>query len=294
MTHRPRLVMVLALTLLVLVVEALVALFTGSLALLADAGHLLGDAFGLSMALLALTLAAREGGPSSRRTFGNHRTEILAAGFNGLVLLVLSAWIVVTAIGRLGDAPHVSSGPMVAAGLLGLVVNLIALRLLRSGSKESLNIKGAYLEVLGDALGSIAVVVAAVLIATTGWYAADAVASLLIAAMIVPRALSLLREVAEVLLESTPRGVDLAELRTHILQTEGVRDVHDLHVWTITSGMPVMSAHVVVEESVSKMGESHEILDRLRGCLSDHFDVAHSTFQIEPQSHADQERHTHR
>jgi cobalt-zinc-cadmium efflux system protein len=147
--------------------------------------------------------------------------------------------------------------------------------------------------VLGDALGSVAVLVSAAVILITGWYAADPVASLLIAVMIVPRAISLLREVAEVLLEGTPRDVDLEELRTHILSTEGVVDVHDLHVWTITSGMPVMSAHVVVNDDVTQMGEAHAVLDRLRDCLSDHFDVEHSTFQIEPAGHSDSEPHIH-
>jgi cobalt-zinc-cadmium efflux system protein len=156
-----------------------------------------------------------------------------------------------------------------------------------------LNVRGAYLEVLGDALGSVAVLVSATVILTTGWNAADAVASLVIAAMILPRAISLLREVAEVLLEGTPRDVDLEELRSHILSTEGVLDVHDLHVWTITSGMPVMSAHVVVDDTVSRMGEAHAVLDRLRECLAEHFDVEHSTFQIEPAGHADSESHIH-
>jgi cobalt-zinc-cadmium efflux system protein len=291
--HRGRLALVLGLSLLVLAVEAVVAWITGSLALLADAGHVLGDSAGIVMALAAISAAQRGGRPGSRRTFGYHRTEVLAAGLNGLLLLGLAAWIVVSAIRRLGDAPELEGGPVLAAGALGLVINVIGLFLLRSGAEESMNVRGAYLEVLGDALGSVAVLVSAAVILTTGWYAADPVASLLIAVMIVPRAISLLREVAEVLLEGTPRDVDLEELRTHILSTEGVIDVHDLHVWTITSGMPVMSAHVVVDDTVTQMGEAHAVLDRLRDCLSDHFDVEHSTFQIEPAGHADSEPHIH-
>lgn len=291
--HRGRLAIVLALTFGVLAIEAIVAWITGSLALLADAGHLLGDSFGIAMALAAITVAQHGGGPGSRRTFGYLRTEVIAAGLNGLILLVLAGWVVLSAIRRLGDSPELEPAPILIAGAIGLVVNMVGLLLLRDGAQESLNVRGAYLEVLGDALGSVAVLVSAVVILTTGWDAADAVASLVIAVMIVPRAISLLREVSEVLLESTPRNVDLEDLRAHILEVQGVRDVHDLHVWTISSGMPVMSAHIVVEDSVTAMDEAHGVLDTLRGCLSDHFDVEHSTFQIEPAGHADSEQHLH-
>jgi cobalt-zinc-cadmium efflux system protein len=291
--HRGRLALVLALSLVVLAVEAIAAWFTGSLALLADAGHVLGDSAGIVLALAAISAAQRGGRPGSRRTFGYHRTEVIAAGLNGLLLLVLAGWIVVSAVRRLGDGPEIEAGLVLAAAGVGLVINVIGLLLLRAGAEESMNVRGAYLEVVGDALGSVAVLVSAVVILATEWYAADSVASLVIAAMIVPRAISLLREVAEVLLEGTPRGVDLEELRRHILSAEGVVDVHDLHVWTITSGMPVMSAHVVVDDSVTRMGEAHAVLDRLRDCLADHFDVEHSTFQIEPAGHADTEPHIH-
>lgn len=290
--HRGRLALVLALSLTVLLVEAVVAFLTGSLALLADAGHVLGDSFGIVMALAAISVA-QMGRPGSRRTFGYHRTEVLAAGINGLGLLALCGWIAVSAVRRLGDAPEIDASLVLWAGGVGLVVNLLGLVLLRGGARENLNVRGAYLEVLGDTLGSVAVLVSASIILTTGWHAADAIASLVIAAMILPRAISLLREVAEVLLEGTPRGVDLEELRLHILSADGVIDVHDLHVWTITSGMPVMSAHVVVDDTVTRMGEAHEVLDRLRACLADHFDVEHSTFQIEPAGHADSEPHIH-
>ncbi|MCW2768866.1 MAG: cation transporter [Aeromicrobium sp.] len=293
MQHRGRLAVVLGLSLVVLVVEAVVAWVTGSLALLADAGHMLGDSFGIAMALAAIAVAQRGGAAGSRRSFGYHRTEILVAGLNGLVLLGLAVWVTVSAVRRVGDAPALDGGLIMVAGVIGLVINLVGLLLLRDGSRESLNVRGAYLEVMGDALGSVAVLISAIVILLTGWYAADAIASLVIAAMIVPRAISLLREVAEVLLEATPRDVDLEELREHIMGTPGVADVHDLHVWTITSGMPVMSAHVVVEDSVTGMEEAHAVLDRLRGCLAEHFDVEHSTFQIEPAGHLDSEPHAH-
>lgn len=291
--HRGRLALVLGLSLTVLFVEAVVAAITGSLALLADAGHMLGDSFGLFMALAAIAVAQRGGGLGSRRSFGYQRTEILAAGLNGLILLGLSCWIAYSAIRRFGDSPELDGGLILAAGAVGLVVNVIGMLLLRDGAHESLNVRGAYLEVVGDALGSVAVLIASTVILLTEWYAADAIASLVIAAMILPRAVSLLRDVVEVLLESTPGHVDLADLRAHIVATEGVKDVHDLHVWTITSGMPVMSAHVVVEDSVADMESAHAVLDRLRGCLAEHFDVEHSTFQIEPTGHHESEQHVH-
>ena len=291
--HRSRLAVVLVLSLTVLVVEGIAAWITGSLALLADAGHMLGDTFGVGMALVAISVAQVAGRPGSRRSFGYHRTEILAAAVNGLILLILSIWVAVNAIRRFGDAPQVDGSLMIAAGIVGLVINVIGILLLRTGAKESLNVRGAYLEVVGDALGSVAVIAAAILIMSVGWYLADPIASLFIAAMIVPRAVSLLRDVAEVLLESTPKDVDLEELRAHMKGMDGVRDIHDLHVWTITSGMPVMSAHVVVEDSVTHMGQAEVVLERLRCCLADHFDVEHSTFQIEPAGHFDKEQHLH-
>ncbi|HWV25701.1 MAG TPA: cation diffusion facilitator family transporter [Aeromicrobium sp.] len=288
--HRGRLALVLAMSLVVAVVEAVVGWVAGSLALIADAGHMLGDSIGLAMALAAITVA-QMGRPGSRRSFGYHRTEILAAGLNGVILLGLAGWILWRAIVRIGDPADLDAGPVLIAGAVGLAVNLAGLMLLRKGAGESLNVRGAYLEVLGDALGSVAVLISAAVVATTGWTRADAIASLVIAVFIVPRAVSLLREVVEVLLEGTPRNVDLDELRRHILATPGVADVHDLHVWTITSGMPVMSAHVVVDDSVSGMGDAHSVLDQLRSCLSEHFDVEHSTFQIEPHDHV--EDHVH-
>ncbi|MGA8852338.1 MAG: cation diffusion facilitator family transporter [Aeromicrobium sp.] len=291
--HRGRLAAVLGLSLGVFCVEAVAAAVTGSLALLADAGHMLGDSVGIAMALAAIAVAQRGGAPGSRRTFGYHRTEVLAAGLNGLVLLVLAGFVVWSAIGRLGSQVQLEATPILIAGSIGLVANVVGLLLLRPGAAESLNVRGAYLEVLGDALGSIAVLVSATVIALSGWTPADAIASLVIAALIVPRALSLLRDVAEVLLEATPRDVDLVELRSHIMGLDGVLDVHDLHVWTITSGMPVMSAHVVVDESITQMGQAHAVLDGLRDCLADHFDVEHSTFQIEPAGHEDSEQHVH-
>ncbi len=281
----------LSLTVSVLVVQVVVGLLTGSLALLADAGHMLSDSFGLVLALAAITVAQRPGGP--RRTYGFHRTEVLAAGINGLVLLGICVVIAISAIRRLDEPPHIEGGWVLVAGAIGLVVNIIGLILLRSGAQESLNVRGAYLEVLGDALGSVAVIGSAIVILATGWNIADPIASLLIAALVLPRAVSLLRDVGEVLLEASPRGVDMDQIRGHILAVPGVVDVHDLHVWTITSGMPIMTAHVVVDESVVDMADAHHVLDHVSNCLSEHFDVEHSTFQIEPSAHAESETGTH-
>ncbi|MFD1859620.1 cation transporter [Aeromicrobium camelliae] len=291
--HRGRLAMVLLIALVVFVVQVVVAALTGSLALFADAGHVLTDAVGVAMALIAITVGRRGGGPAARSSYGFHRAEVLAAGANGLILLGLCVAIVIGAVRRLSAPVEIDGGLVLAAGAVGLAANIVALLLLRDGASENLNVRGAYLEVLGDALGSVAVLVAAGVIVLTGWSQADPVASLVIAALIVPRAVSLLREVGEVLLESTPRDVDLAELREHLMGAEGVVDVHDLHVWTITSGMPVMSAHIVVDDDVAAMGDAQAVLGRLHGCLSEHFDVEHSTLQIETRGHAETEAHVH-
>lgn len=291
--HRGRLALVLAIALVVFVVQLVVAALTGSLALFADAGHVLTDAVGVAMALIAITIGQRGGGPDARSSYGFHRAEVLAAGANGLILLGLCVAIVIGAVRRLSAPVEIDGGLVLAAGAVGLAANIVALLLLRDGASENLNMRGAYLEVLGDALGSVAVLVGAAVIVLTGWNQADPVASLVIAALIVPRAVSLLREVGEVLLESAPRDVDLAELREHLMGAEGVVDVHDLHVWTITSGMPVMSAHIVVDDDVVAMGDAQAVLERLHGCLSEHFDVDHSTLQIEPRGHAETEAHVH-
>lgn len=289
--NRGRLIIALALSVAVLVVEIVGAIVTGSLALLADAGHVLTDVAGVSLAIGAVTLAARP--PTSARTFGFYRLEILAAVVNGVLLLGVALFILVEAWRRWSEPPDVHGGPMLAFAMVGLVANVVALLILRSGAKESLNVKGAYLEVLGDALGSLAVIAAAVAIAVTGWERADIVASVLVALMILPRTWSLLREAVDVLLEATPKGVDLDAIRAHIVETPGVLDAHDLHVWMLTSGMPVMSAHVVVDDAVLADGTAGRILDDLGACLEEHFDVEHCTFQLEPAGHADHEHATH-
>jgi cobalt-zinc-cadmium efflux system protein len=289
--HRRRLALVLGLTVAVLLAEVAGAVVSGSLALLADAGHMATDAAGIALALGAVTLAQRPAG--GRRTFGWQRVEILAAVANGLLLLGVSGYVLVEAVLRIGRPVEIGSGLMMAVAGAGLAVNLVALALLRKGRGASLNVRGAYLEVLGDALGSCAVLVAGVVIATTGWVPADTLASLLIGVLVLPRAWHLLREALDVLLEAAPRGVDLDDVRSHILEVDGVLGVHDLHAWTITSGLPVLSAHVVVSDAALEAGHGGRVLDALCACLGDHFDLDHCTFQLEAPTHAAHEAPVH-
>lgn len=270
----------LGITLTVLVAEVVGGLVAGSFALLADAGHMLTDAVGVGLALVATSLARRPA--TDRRTFGLQRAEILAALANGLVLTVVAVAAVVGGVRRVLHPEEVEAGVMLAVAGLGLVANTVGILLLRAGQRESLNVRGAYLEVLGDLLGSVAVVLAGVAVLTTGYLRADGIASVVIGVLIAPRAWSLLREVGAVLLEATPRGVDLEAVRRHVCGVPGVLGVHDLHAWTITSGVPVLSAHVEVPAELLARGESGRVLRDLRTCLAGHFDVEHCTFQLEP------------
>jgi cobalt-zinc-cadmium efflux system protein len=212
---------------------------------------------------------------------------------NAVLLFGIALFILWEAWQRWSNPPEVQGGLMLAFASVGLVANVAGLLILRSGAKESLNVKGAYLEVLGDLLGSVAVIVAAVVIATTGWLGADVVASVAVALMILPRTWTLLREAVDVLLEAAPRGVDLVEVRRHILDTPGVLGAHDLHAWTITSGLPVLSVHVVVSDQALADGGGARVLDALGECLADHFDVEHCTFQLEPSGHTEHEYRSH-
>ncbi|MCM3660319.1 cation diffusion facilitator family transporter [Georgenia satyanarayanai] len=281
--HRSRLLAAFLVTATVMLVEAVGGWLSGSLALLADAGHMLSDTAALGLALAATWIASRPA--RGRWTFGWQRVEILAALVNGVILLVVGVVVIVEGVGRFGAEPEIRTGLMVLVGTVGLVANLVSLWLLSGGREESLNVRGAYLEVLGDLLGSVAVLVAAAVIAVTGWTQADAVASVALGVFIVPRALLLLRDVARVLLEGAPEDMSLAELREHMCEVEGVVTVHDLHAWTITSGVPVVSAHVVVEDHVLHPERFCVVLDALQHCLEGHFDVEHSTLQLEPRDH---------
>ncbi|WP_175409834.1 cation diffusion facilitator family transporter [Streptomyces sp. TRM64462] len=285
--HRWRLRVALAITLSVMVVEVVGGLLADSLALIADAAHMATDAVGLGMALLAIHFANRP--PTPKRTYGYARAEILAALANCLLLLGAGGYVLYEAIQRFITPAETKGGLAIVFALVGLAANMVSLSLLVRGQKESLNVRGAYLEVLADALGSVTVLVAAVVILATGWQAADPIASLVIGLMIVPRTLKLMRETLDVLLESAPKGVDMMEVREHLLALPGVQDVHDLHAWTITSGMPVLSAHVVVDATALDAVGHEKTLHELQECLVGHFDVEHCTFQLEPSGHAEHE-----
>ncbi|MFV0319918.1 MAG: cation diffusion facilitator family transporter [Microbacterium sp.] len=289
--NRRLLAISLGITATVMVVQVVGAILSGSLALLADAVHMFTDAAALVIALVASTVAARPA--NDRRTYGYQRAEVFGALVNGVILLVLAAGIAVEGIRRLIDPGEVEVAGtlMLVVAAVGLVANAISLWLLSAAQKRSINVRGAYLEVLGDLLGSAAVIVAAIVIVTTGWLPADAIASLAIAAMILPRAVGLLREVVSVLAQSAPPGVHVQEIRAHLREAPGVVGVHDVHVWQLTRGAPVFTAHVVVDDAVLSERRSGELLTELQACLADHFDVEHSTFQLEPSGHTESERH---
>lgn len=289
--HRGRLAVAMAISAGIAAAEIAGAVVSGSLVLVADAAHMAADASGVGLSLLAAYFAARPA--SGRRTFGYARAEILAATANALLLLGMAAFILTEASQRLAAPTPVSSGIVIVFGVIALAGNGTSLLLLRRGQAESMNVRGAFLEVGSDALGAVAAIVAGTVIMTTGFTLADPVASLVVGLLILPRTWRLLREAVEVLLEATPRGIDLTEVRAHLTALPGVVEVHDLHAWTITSGLPVLSAHVVVDPAVLAGGRSPAVLDRLQACLRGHFDVEHSTFQIEPSGHADHEPSVH-
>ena len=291
-TNRARLVVAICIVAVFLVVEVGGAVVSGSLALLADAGHMLSDLVGLVVALVAIVVAARPA--TDRQTYGYQRAEVFGALVNGALLSAVAVFVAVEGVDRLirPDDADVLSTPMLVVAVVGLGANVASLLVLRGGT--GIGMRGAYLEVLGDMFGSVAAIVAALVILTTGFGQADAIASLVIAGLIVPRAFSLLRDVFHVLSESVPRNMDVEKIREHILGAAGVVDVHDVHVWAITSGAPVFSAHVVVSKQLFESGGTGALLDELGGCLAGHFDVEHSTFQLEPAEHADHEERFHR
>lgn len=286
-SNRRLLTISLCLTATIMLVQVVGAVLTGSLALLADAAHMFTDASALVIALIASAVAARPA--DDRRTFGYQRAEVFGALINAIILIVLSLTVGIEGVRRLLEPADTEvAGPlMLVVAVVGLVANLVAMWLLSSAQKTSINVRGAYLEVLGDMIGSAAVIVAAVVIVTTGWMPADAIASLFIAIMIIPRAISLLREVFSVLAESAPKDTHVGEIRDHLLGYEGVTSVHDVHVWQLTRGAPVFSAHVGVDPELFAEGRAGGLLEQLQGCLADHFDVAHSTFQLEPDGQAE-------
>ena len=291
--NRTRLAIAFGITASILIAEVIGAFFTGSLALLVDAGHMLTDAGGLLMALIAANLVLRPA--SDRFTWGFRRAEVLAALAQAAVLLAVGIYAFIEGVSRLFNPPEVSAAGLLIFGVIGLVGNVVAILILSSGRGSNLSMRAAFLEVINDALGSVAVIVSAIVIATTGWVQIDAIAAMLISALIVPRTLILLKETGGILLESTPRGLDLAEVRRHLLALPHVVEVHDLHATQIATGLPVLTAHVVVESGCFRDGHAPTILGDLQRCVAEHFpvNVEHSTFQLEPTTHGATESATH-
>ncbi len=283
-TPRNRLLIAFSITLSVFVVEVIGSIITGSLALLVDAGHMLTDVIGLAVAVTAAQLMNRP--PSDRHTWGLRRAEVLAALAQAALLLAVGIFALVEGVRRLFEPPEIASGSLLFFGLVGLVANIASLLVLMGGRKRNLNMRAAFLEVFNDALGSVGVIASAILIATLGWYQADAVAGILIALLIIPRTFILLRASGSVLLESTPPGLELGDVRRHILGLPHVVDVHDLHASQVSTDLPTLTAHVVVDDTLTP-DQSAQLLRELQECVAEHFPVSieHSTFQIEPQSH---------
>ncbi|WP_423299615.1 cation diffusion facilitator family transporter [Glutamicibacter nicotianae] len=288
--NRTRLAWAFAITATILVAEVVGAILTNSLALLVDAAHMLTDTLGLLLALTAANLIMRK--PTTKRTWGLRRAEVLSATFQSALLLAVGIYAAVDAVRRLFAPAEVQPAGLLAFGIIGLAGNVISMWIISSGRNNNLNMRAAFLEVVNDALGSVAVIIAAVVITFTGWMRADSVAALVISALIVPRAMKLLGETTHILLESTPKGLDLIAVREHLEALAGVIAVHDLHASQIASNLPVLTAHVVVEDSVFSAGATGGLLRELQQCVADHFTVSieHSTFQIEPASHQLSER----
>ena len=289
--HRKRLWIALGLTATIVAAQAIGSIVTGSLALLTDTAHAITDASGLLVALIAATLMLRPA--NAKRTWGFRRIEVIAAMGQATLLLLVGAYTAIEGIRRLFEPPEVPGTELLVFGIIGLTANIVAIVLLSSARGANFNMRAAFLEVLNDALGSLGVIVAAIVIATTGFMQADAIAGLLIAALIVPRAFKLLRETTSVLMEFTPPGLDLDQVRAHILKLEHVKDVHDLHASTVATGLPTISAHVVVEDQCFSDGHAANVLEEVKECVADHFEVSvlHSTFQIET-AHIQEEEST--
>jgi cobalt-zinc-cadmium efflux system protein len=290
---RRRLAIAFGITATILVAEIVGAVTTGSLALLVDAAHMLTDAGSLAVALFAATLTTRPA--TAQRTWGFGRAEVIAAAAQAGVLLAVGLFVLVEAVQRLFNPPELAPSQLLVFGIIGLVGNVASILVLATSRSANFNLRAAFLEVVNDALGSVAVIGAAVVILFTGWAGADAVAAILIGILILPRAFTLLRETLNVLLEATPKGLDLDSVRTHILELDHVRSVHDLHASQIATGLPVLTAHVVIDTECFRDGHAPQLLDQLQECVATHFNVSveHSTFQLEPLSHESHENPTH-
>jgi cobalt-zinc-cadmium efflux system protein len=292
-SNRDRLAIAFGISATILVAEVVGVVLTGSLALLVDAAHMLTDVGGLLLALFAANLATRPA--NVRRTWGYGRAEVLAATAQATVLLGVGIFVFIEGVQRLINPPEIASGPLAIFGIIGLAGNIASIAVLVSVRTANFNLRAAFLETVNDALGSAAVIIAAVIVATTGWMRADAVVAMLIGILILPRTLKLLWETIDVLLESTPRELDLESIRTHILELPHVQSVHDLHVTQISSGLPVLTAHVVVDDGCFYDGHAPSMIDDLQKCVAEHFEVQieHSTFQLERMAHTEHEYRTH-
>ncbi|WP_303286467.1 cation diffusion facilitator family transporter [Marinobacter sp. SS8-8] len=285
--HKGSLEWTLAMTGTFLVVEVIGGLWTGSLALLADAAHMATDVGGLFMALVAVRFAERPATP--QMTYGFVRTEVLSALVNAVVLLLVTAFVLREAYLRLSAPPEILGGPMLAVAVVGLIVNLISMRILHAGSQESLNLKGAYFEVLADMLGSVGVILAALVVLLTGWTIADPIIGAAIGLFIVPRTWILLKGALRILLEGAPAHIDAGLLRQRLIEMPGVTEVHDLHVWSLTSGLDAMSGHLVVDD----MARAGTVLAAAREAMHEDFGITHATIQIEDAAAAETEEATH-
>jgi cobalt-zinc-cadmium efflux system protein len=292
-SNRGHLAVAFSITATILVTEVVGAVLTGSLALLIDAAHMLTDAVGLILALFVANLATRPA--NARRTWGYGRAEVLAAAAQAVVLLSVGIFVFVEGVYRIINPPEITSTLLLIFGIIGLVGNLASILVLVRVRRANFNLRAAFLEVVNDALGALAVIIAGIFIATVGWMRADAVAAMLIGVLILPRTFTLLRETIDVLMESTPRGLDLDSVRNHILKLPHVQSVHDLHATHLSTGLPILSAHVVVDDECFLDGHVPEIIDELQRCVAEHFEVQieHSTFQLERATHSEHEHTTH-
>ncbi len=276
--HLRPLLIAFGLTAAFMVVELVVGLSVNSLALISDAAHMGTDVLGLGMALAAITLARRKGSP--QRTYGLYRLEVLAALANGLLLFGVAGFVLIEAVRRFSEPPQVPGTPLLITAIIGLIINLISFRLLMAGAKESLNIKGAYLEVLGDLLGSLGVIVAAVVLLLTGWPWADPIIGVGIGLFILPRTFKLTRQALRILLEVAPPEIDIEQVQRRLAEIPGVASVHDLHIWTVTSGMESATGHITVEDDA----DYEEVLGAVLTVLKDDYGIDHATMQCEPEA----------